>query len=112
MINNNQHKGISFLAKLPIIFLFGTFYIQSAQAQIKIGTNPDKIEKSSLLELESQTEGLLLPRFSDTLAINLLNPPSGMLIYLSKPPRIGLYVRKPTGWDFLNGSLNGIVDAD
>jgi hypothetical protein len=111
-INNSQPKGTSFLTKLPIIILFGTFYIQSAQAQIKIGTNPNKIEKSSLLELESQTEGLLLPRLIDTLAINLLNPPSGMLIYLTKPPRIGLYVRKPTGWDFLNGSLNGINSVD
>lgn len=41
------------------------------------------MEKSSILELESTRQGLLLPRLSDTAAINALNPPDGMIIFLN-----------------------------
>lgn len=78
-----------------------------ASAQIKIGTNGSTIEPSSILELESNNQGLLLPRLTDTIAINTLSPPNGMLIYLTKWPAVGLYVRKTTGWEFLAGSLGG-----
>lgn len=54
-----------------------------SQAQLKVGDNPTSIQKSSILELESSRQGLLLPRLADTAAINALNPPDGMIIYLS-----------------------------
>ena len=54
-----------------------------AHAQLKIGDNPTSIQKSSILELESTRQGLLLPRLSDTAAINLLTPPNGMIIFLN-----------------------------
>lgn len=79
----------------------------NAEAQIKIGTNGATIAPSSLLELESTNQGLLLPRMADTVAINALAPPNGMLIYLTKAPAVGLYVRKVTGWEYLTGSLGG-----
>ncbi len=87
--------------------LFSVLCISRADAQIKIGTNGSTISPSSLLELESANQGLLLPRMADTVAINALNPPNGMLIYLTKAPAVGLYVRKVTGWEFLTGSLGG-----
>lgn len=99
--------------------LFGIICILCAnisQAQVKIGTNPDQIQRSSILELESDTKGLLLPRLSDTLAINALNPLDGMLIYLSKEPKQGLYVRKGGVWAFLSGvsstNINNNVNVD
>jgi hypothetical protein len=79
----------------------------TASAQIKIGTNGSTIAPSSILELESNNQGLLLPRLTDTISINTLNPPNGMIIYLTKWPAVGLYVRKTTGWEFLTGSLGG-----
>lgn len=54
-----------------------------AQAQLKVGDNPTSVQKSSLLELESSRQGLLLPRLSDTVAIDALNPPNGMMIFLT-----------------------------
>ena len=54
-----------------------------ANAQLKIGDNPTSIQKSSILELESSRQGLLLPRLADTAAINSLTPPDGMIIYLN-----------------------------
>ena len=99
----NVYSSLAFVISA---FLFiGTSNI--ASAQIKIGTNGSTIEPSSILELESSKQGLLLPRLTDTVAINTLNPPNGMLIYLSKWPAVGLYVRKTTGWEYLTGSLGG-----
>ena len=92
---------------ISLLLLTGLFLAFSAQAQIKIGTNGATIAPSSILELESQNQGLLLPRLTDTVAINALNPPNGMLIYLTRGPAVGLYVRKVSGWEYLTGSLGG-----
>lgn len=59
-------------------------------AQLKIGDNPTTIQKSSILELESTRQGLLLPRLTDTAAINLLTPPNGMIIFLSSDQSLRL----------------------
>jgi len=59
-------------------------------AQLKIGDNPTTIQKSSILELESTRQGLLLPRLADTAAINLLTPPNGMIIFLSSDQSLRL----------------------
>jgi hypothetical protein len=59
-------------------------------AQLKIGDNPTSIQKSSILELESSRQGLLLPRLADTVQINALTPPDGMIIYLSSDKSLRL----------------------
>lgn len=105
-----QNKSVA--TALFVILCF--FCVNLSQAQVKIGTNPDQIQRSSILELESDTRGLLLPRLSDTIAINALNPLDGMLIYLSKEPKQGLYVRKGGVWSFLSGvsNINNNVNVD
>src|SRR5882762_9532014 len=68
------------------VLLLSSFFLLSAlltKAQLKVGDNPTNIQKSSILELESSRQGLLLPRLADTVAINALNPPDGMIIYLN-----------------------------
>lgn len=96
-------NAFTVLTKLMLTLVVGILCFSSADAQVKIGTNPDQVQQSSLLELESQTKGLLLPRLQDTMAINSLNPSDGMLIYLEKTPRNGLYVRRNGVWNFLTG---------
>lgn len=72
-----QFKKASFLVSAFLLFAVIT------NAQLKVGDNPTNIQKSSILELESSRQGLLLPRLSDTASINSLNPPDGMIIYLN-----------------------------
>lgn len=107
-----QNKSLT----LALFVILSLFFVNLSQAQVKIGTNPDQIQRSSILELESDTKGLLLPRLSDTTAINALNPLDGMLIYLSKEPKQGLYVRKGGVWSFLSGvsntNINNNVNVD
>lgn len=80
----------------------------AAFSQLKIGTNPTQINKSSILELESDRQGFLLPRLADTATINTLTPPDGMLIYLSSASAAGrgLYIRKSGIWQrFVTDSI-------
>jgi len=75
----------------------------TSKAQLKVGDNPTNIQRSAVLELESQRQGLLLPRLQDTTAINALSPLDGMIIYFSDGvtpgPNRGLYVRKFGHWE-------------
>jgi type II secretory pathway component PulC len=87
-------------------------------AQLKVGDNPTSIQKSSILELESTRQGLLLPRLADTAAINLLTPPDGMIIYLI--PDKSLRLRSNGSWKKIadlaaassNWSLSGNSGTD
>ncbi|MGN6510447.1 MAG: hypothetical protein ACTHLD_13385, partial [Chitinophaga sp.] len=45
------------------------------RAQLKLGANPASISKSSLLELESANQGILLPRVPDTSVATLSTAP-------------------------------------
>ncbi len=74
------------------LLLIGT----ATMAQLKIGNNPTTISKSSILELESLRQGLLLPRLPDTVAINALNPPDGMIVFLI--PDKSLRLRSNGSW--------------
>jgi hypothetical protein len=74
-----QRKPTKALVLSLLLLLSGLL----TKAQLKVGDNPTNIQKSSVLELESTRQGLLLPRLTDTVAINLLTPPDGMIIFLT-----------------------------
>ena len=88
------------------LMLTGIFFLSKASAQIKIGTNGNNIQPSSLLELESANQGFLLPRMANTIAIDALNPPNGMMIFRTTDPA-GLYIRKNNQWEYITGFQNG-----
>src|SRR5437868_2629045 len=102
-----------FSRRASLFFAFFLLIGIMAKAQLKIGDNPTSIQKSSILELESSRQGLLLPRLTDTTAINALTPPDGMIIYLTADK--SLRIRSNGAWVKLadmgtaanNWSLNG-----
>lgn len=106
-----NRKGLLFIALL----LSSTIFVN---AQLKVGDNPTSIQKSSILELESTRQGLLLPRLADTTAINALTPPDGMIIYLNADNSLRL--RSNGSWKKIadlseassNWSLNGNTGTD
>ena len=75
-------------------------------SQLKLGYSPASIQKSSILELESNNQGLLLPRITDTSLINVLSPSDGMVIYFT--PARQLMIRSNGYWQALtfSGVLN------
>ncbi len=100
-------------ARLLILFYFIYVFVDSLSAQIKVGNNPTKINPSSLLELESNTRGILLSRLSDTLLINSLDPPDGTLIYLatSSTSTSGVYLRRNRIWELLGSGGTGMTNG-
>ncbi|HTE08088.1 MAG TPA: hypothetical protein VK628_04960, partial [Flavitalea sp.] len=71
----NSRGGLKLLVLL-ILLSQGVF-----SQQLKLGKNPSIVAKSAVLELESDNQGLLFTRISDTLLINAMSPPDGMVIY-------------------------------
>lgn len=120
MIQLHTRTGLLKIS-VALILVFAT--VLTSKAQLKIGDNPTTINKSAVLELQSQRQGFLLPRLSDTTLINGYNPPDGMLIYFQDAPSApsgagrGLYLRKSGRWqrittDSTNNrswSLNGNI---
>lgn len=81
-----------------------TFFQQQTSAQqLRLGNQPYGIEKSAVLELKSDNQGLLFPRIADTALINALTPPDGMVIFHSTSKQ--LMVRRNGGWLALNSAL-------
>jgi hypothetical protein len=75
-------KYINFF-KYEIFFFFLFTISVIAQKSQKIGTNQNSINPSALLELESTTKGLLLPRMTLQERDNILSPPAGLMVYYS-----------------------------
>ncbi len=84
-------------------------------AQIKIGSNPNTINSNSILELESTSKGLLLPR----VAINSLSSvspltgtvPAGMLVYSSGGSMSdGIYYWDASAWQSMLTSANAFIN--
>ncbi len=67
--------------------------------QMKLGFNPSSINKSAVLEINADRQGLLLPRINDTSLINTLHPPDGMVVFFS--PTKQLLIRSDNAWKVL-----------
>jgi uncharacterized protein (TIGR02145 family) len=52
-----------------------------SNAQVKIGDNPTSLNAASLLELESTTQGLLLPRMTYAQKTAIVTPPAGLQVW-------------------------------
>jgi hypothetical protein len=82
--------------KLYTVFILLLFMSTLTHAQLKLGDNPGAIQKAALLELDSKSQGLLLPRISDTTQTTLKNSPDGMIIYFI--PNKSLYIHANNAW--------------
>lgn len=97
--------------KKLLLIVVAMLCTQALFAQLKVGDNPTTINKSSILELESHYQGLLLTRITDTTAdINPLIPPNGMIIYFTDSANLeknaGLYVRVNGGWQQMSSAAS------
>ena len=63
---------------IPVLFFCIT---NTVTAQLKVGNNPTTIGTSSLLELESTTKGLVLPRMTTTQVNAIAVPVKGMQVF-------------------------------
>jgi len=66
--------------KYPFIFIM-LFFSMCAQAQVKIGDNPNTIDPASILEMEDTTRGILVPRMTTAQRDIISSPPNGLQVY-------------------------------
>ncbi len=78
-------KQKNFLTSVTVLLV-----VFNMNAQVGIGT--DNPEPSAILELQSKSKGLLLPRIDDV--NNVQNPVDGLLVYNTKENCVSLYKNK------------------
>lgn len=88
----NVQKGMHLVTVFALLCFTNVVFSQ----QLKLGKNPFTIEKSAVLELQSDNQGLLFPRISDTSLVNALNPSDGLVVYYT--PLKKLMVRANHQW--------------
>ncbi len=120
--NTSGIKILMFLLRiLPVLFYL--LFPLTVLSQFKIGDNPTDIHPSAILQVESNNQGVLLPRVEDTAISPLDLSPNGMIVYLndmtSGSMHSGLYVRNNGRWERLAGEQscwlvtgNRIVDTN
>jgi uncharacterized protein (TIGR02145 family) len=64
-----------------LLVIFSLTSVHYTQAQIKVGNNPTTLNSSAVLELESTTQGLLLPRMTTLQRNAISNPATGLMIF-------------------------------
>lgn len=102
-------KHLNPLLLTAACYFLSIFCPSAIKAQMKIGNHPTQINKASILELESNQQGLLLTRIADTADMTALNPPDGMIIYSEQ--QATLLIRSGYEWKALTGG-SGPVSGD
>lgn len=72
---NKNYLSFGLLTSCLLTFSFSLF------SQLKIGDNPGVINSSAVLEIESNSKGLLLSRMSKANRDAIVNPANGLLIF-------------------------------
>ena len=96
--------------KIGVAVLLFLFSKTVSSQQLKLGNNPSIVEKSAVLELLSDNQGLLLPRITDTSLINVLLPPDGMVIFFS--PTKQILIRSNGYWQGLAIAGSGVTSLN
>jgi hypothetical protein len=98
-----------FLCMAIIVFSF----IQNTGAQsVAINTSGATANASSILDVQSTTKGMLIPRMSKAQKNAIASPATGLLIYQTAPDSIGFNYYNGTQWVWLGPlGLNRIMSG-
>jgi uncharacterized protein (TIGR02145 family) len=97
---------------LLTMMLLSALFMET-NAQVGIGTtSPDA---SALLDVNSTTKGLLVPRMTQSQREAIASPAAGLLVYQTSSPA-GYYYYNGSLWNLLNikaeGSVGQVIDSD
>ncbi len=67
--------------------MFFTFFGYIVQAQVKFGEIQNAADQSSVVDIESQSKGLLIPRMTTQQRDAIASPATGLLIFNSQSNR-------------------------
>lgn len=83
-------------------FIFSSFVSYTTFSQVKVGQNPDVINPSAILHVESSNKGVLFPNValtSSTDQTTIASPATGLMVY-----NTGTAGLSPAGYYFWNGT--------
>lgn len=89
------------MKNFPLLLIFVSFYVNA-----QIGINTTTPDPSSVLDIDSSTGGLLIPRMTETERDAIVSPAEGLMIYQTDNTK-GFYQ-----FDGANWGLFGGADAD
>jgi hypothetical protein len=95
------------MKKLIFIIILCVLPFQKSISQIKIGDNTITIDSTSLLELESKTKGLLLPRMTSA-EMSKIKAPDGMVVFNTDSAYS--MIRSNGSWKNMQNTTTQIVD--
>ncbi len=90
-------------------FILGLMMVlrTSLLAQVIIGTNSNP-QSSSILQLESGTQGFKLPQMTATERLNIASPAEGLIVFQNTSPS-GVYVYTGSSWKVLNANDTSLI---
>lgn len=99
----------NYLVLMMLVCALGSF------AQVKIGANPTTVDPSAILEMESSTQGMLVPRMSSASRDAIATPANGLLIWNNSNNTFEVYKNTCSCWvtitDGGNTPANSLVNT-
>lgn len=99
----------NYLVLMMLVCAIGSF------AQVKIGANPSTVDPSAILEMESSTQGMLVPRMTSVNRDAIATPANGLLIWNNSNNTFEVYKNTCSCWvtitDGGNTPANNLVNT-
>src|SRR5664279_4888164 len=92
------------MEKIILNLVITYFFLSSVCAQ-NIGIGTTTPNASAILDVKSNTKGMLLPRTSTTSRLAIVNPAKGLILYDSTTS--GFWFHNGTAWAQLSAGSNG-----
>src|SRR4030095_14523626 len=89
---------------LKVIFVYGIF--SNAQQGVSINTDGSVADSSAMLEIKSNSKGLLIPRLTAAQKNAITKPATGLLVYQTDSP-VGFYYYNGASWTSLSAAVSG-----
>jgi hypothetical protein len=98
--------------KKNIILSFAMLIVLGAKGQLKVGDNPTSINSSAILEIESTSKGLLLPRMTTIQRdASIKTPAAGLLIYNTSTNALELAISGSLWLNILTGVTTAVASG-
>ncbi|MBL0055881.1 MAG: tail fiber domain-containing protein [Chitinophagaceae bacterium] len=98
--------------RFVIAIAIATTLHQSVRSQsLGINTTGSPAHNSAMLDVESTTKGMLIPRMNKTQKNAIATPATGLLIFQNAPDSTGFYYYNGSAWVWLSDALNGDTTA-
>ena len=97
-------KKFHFSHKIRFVFLF--FFISISNIVGQVGINTTTPDPSSVLDVTSQTQGLLVPRMSQNQRNQIINPANGLLLFNNTTNTVDINIANSWKWIATNPNSN------